>query len=293
VLDLSSTSGHILGGRDTTVTFLDEFRVMVLTPNNAPDPEFALFDTLVPCNHQAGLRQFSVPQLYYGWSPTLHIDDDRYLGTRDRLDSPLTTDPAQAILVIKLANPHGPRVLLIVRIQTLIERAYSMSPDALVPWEEWGRGVAVMEVPGSPRTGDSSYPLIQGVRAIWATMYSTPGLKEYLIRTFDFSRRGWSTLPLLDQGSGTERKASFEEGRQFVLQGYQEMDEWGFESLGGGRFMHLVSRSCRCRGRGTLMPGHRTITPVRNVCCTFGSWFETPLPHYPRRPGSGSRTPSR
>lgn len=58
---------------------------------------------------------------------------------------------------------------------------------------------------------------------------------------FDFSRRGWSSLPLRD-GGGTERGIMFEDGRSLLLQGDQKMTGQGFHSLGDGRFMYLVSR---------------------------------------------------
>ena len=61
----------------------------------------------------------------------------------------------------------------------------------------------------------------------------------------DFSRRGYSILPLLSTGDGAKRTASFEDGRDFWLQENERMDERGFDSL-GDNFMYLVSDSLHC-----------------------------------------------
>ena len=248
MLDLSSADWCALGGEYTTVAFLDEFRMMVLTPN-APVPGFTLFDTFVSRNHPVGSRRFCMPLRYRDWFPVLHIDSDMCFGARDR-NGPLATDPAQAVLVIKLvrsSESQGPLVvwMLVVRTQTLIERMHSVSADAPIPWEEWGRGAVVIEVPEHASVGRGPYPLVQGVHVIWVTTYTAPGDDGYpsppRLCTFDFSRRGWSILPLLNEGGGTMRRASFEGGRQLLLQGDEGMAESGFKSLGDGKFMYLVS----------------------------------------------------
>jgi len=254
VLDhLSSRNKRPFGREDITVTFLDEFRVISLAPSTSPIPEFTIFDTLVPHNHQARSRRFCVPPRYHDWFPVLYVDGDRCLGTLDR---PLTTDPTQAVLVIKLVSPDGPRVLLIVQIQALIECVHSMSPDTCVPWEEWGRGAAVMDVPGWASAYEGPFPLVQGVHVTWVN--ATPGvdgLHRPHLCSFDLSRRGRSMLPLRDEGNGTERRVAFEDGRQILLQGNEGMVESQFDPLGDGKFMFFVSYSCRWRSGGTLMPG--------------------------------------
>jgi len=257
VLNHISPKNRRASGRENiTITFLDEFRIILLTPATPPVPEFTVFDTLVPPGHQVRSRRFCVPTGYRDWYPVLHADGDRCLGTLGR---PLTTDPAQAVLVIKLVSPDGPRVLLIVRIQTLIECVHSTSPDTCAPWEEWGRGAAVMEVPECASAYEGPFPLIQGVRVTWAN--STPGVDGlYLphLCSFDLSRRSWSTLPLRDEGNGTERRVAFEDGRRVSLQGNEGMIESRFDPLGDGKFMHLVSRSPRWKHGGMLMLGEES-----------------------------------
>jgi len=56
VLELSSTDGSELVGRDTKVTFLDEFRMMVSTPDRNEDiAELVLFNTLLSQAHPMNL----------------------------------------------------------------------------------------------------------------------------------------------------------------------------------------------------------------------------------------------
>jgi len=255
VLDLSSADGGALVGEDAEVIFLDEFWMIVLSPRNTLVPEFTLFNTLVPRNHPVGSRRFRIPPIYQGWFPTMYVDGDRCLGTLDR-DRPLATDQTQAVFAVKLFSPDGPRVFLIVRIQTLIEHVGSMSVDACVSWDEWGRGVAVMEVPECARGGP--FPLVQGVHVTLVMPCVTPGSDGSHLHpnlyTFDLSRRSWSTLLLRDEGDGTGRRVLFEDGRKLSLHGTQEMADCGFDSLGDGKFMHLVSRFCRWKSGGTLMP---------------------------------------
>ena len=66
--------------------------------------------------------------------------------------------------------------------------------------------------------------------------------QHFHLYIFDLSRQGYSILPLWDGGGGTERKVSFEGGPRLLLQGDEEMVEWGFDPLCDGRFMYLVSR---------------------------------------------------
>jgi len=233
--------------RNPRVIFLDEYRMVVLAPQTTKDvPKFTLFDTLVPRGHLINQRRFHVPLKYHDWIPSVHVDGDRCLGTLDR-NRPLTTDPTQAVLVVKLAKSHAPPVLLVVRIQTLIERVCSTTTDACVPWDVWGRGAAVMEFPMRGSARDGPYPLVQGAHVILVKVYDTPvadgsGFHLYpILYTFDFSRRGCSLLPLWDEGGGTERRVLFNDGQQFVLQGNEWIVEWEFNPLGDGGFMYLVS----------------------------------------------------
>ena len=244
MLDLPSVRGSESVGEGTTITFLDEFRIIVLTPKNTPVPEFTIFDTLVPRNSPVSSRRFRVPSRYRDWFPILHIDDDRNFGTLDQ-DRPLVTDPAQAVLVVKLLGPGGRRAPLVVRVQTLIQHVDSTSTDVCAPWDEWGSGAAVIEVPERASAFGGPYLLVQGSRVTSVAMCTTTGVGGDIIRphfcTFDLSRRGWGILSLRDEGDGAERRVAFEDGRNFLLQGDQGTTDWGFYSLGDGKFMHLVS----------------------------------------------------
>jgi len=257
--------------RNISVTFLDEFRIMVLTPQSTQDvPEFTLFDTLVPHGYPVNSRRFRLPPRYHNWIPSAHVDGDRCLGTPDR-DRPLITDPTQAVLVVKLAKPHTSPVLFIVRVQTLIEYVCSTSTDTCVPWDMWGRGAVVMEL---PTYGSGPYPLVQGVHVILVKMHVTPsadGSSRDHLHTFDLGRRGCSLLPLWDKGIGTERRVSFKDGREFFLQVAAWMLEWGFNSLGDGKFMYLVSRFCRWKCGGRLTPCQDQLFWFRVVVARVGA----------------------
>ena len=228
--------------RATQVTFLDEFRMVVLAPRRTPVPDFTLFDTLVPYGDPGNLRRFRVPPRDHGWSPHIHVDSDRCLGTPDR-DRPLTTDPAQAVFVIRLVSPYGLHNFLVVRIQSLFEHAHSMDADGYIPWDMWGRSVAVIEVHQRVITGSSPNPLVQGLRVnlVWTrTVPGVDGTRPHLY-IFDFSRRGWSDPPLLGDRDGVERRVSLEDGRLISLEGDATMHESWFDSLGNAKFMYGVS----------------------------------------------------
>ena len=254
---------------DTRVAFLDEFRVMVFAPDV---PEFTLFDTHVPPGHPVNSRRFRIPLRYHDWFPYVHVDSDGCLGTLDR-DRPLTTDPAQAVLVVKLVSPQGRHVLLTVRIETLIEHVCSMNPDACVPWGVWGRGVAVVEIP-SLCSGNYRYLSVHGVRLILAGMRTLPGAHGHHphLRIFDFSQWGWSTLPPWQEIDEAERRVPFEDGQDFLLGGNDDsgMAEWGFNKLGDETFMYLVSHFRRWKSDCELMRSVRTKFTIRAMWYTFG-----------------------
>lgn len=239
MLDFPSADESPSVGQYAEVFFLNEFWMIVSIPGNAPVPGFTLFNTLVPRNHPAASRRFRLPPRHRDWSLTVHVDGDRRLGMlgQDRL---FTTDPTQAVLVMDVFSHPGPRVWFIVQIKTLIEHVCSISADAYVPWDVWGRDTVVMG--GSSRGDGSSHPLVHGTHVI-AVQRST-GVDGYHhnLCTFDFSRRGWSTQPLSDEGDGVERKAAFENGRDIPLQGHEGVNEWEFDSLGDGRIVYVVSR---------------------------------------------------
>lgn len=120
-------------------TFLDEFRIMLLTPGV---PGFTIFDSFVPHGHPVSSRWFRQPPRYHNWSPFLYVDDDRCLGELNR-DRPVT-DPTQAVIVSDLVADGRARCLLIVRLQTLIKHACSVGVGDFT-WDVWGRGAVVKE----------------------------------------------------------------------------------------------------------------------------------------------------
>jgi len=251
MLDLPSADGSSAVEQNTSATFLDEFRVMVLTPQNTLGvPEFTVFDTLVPRDHPANSRRFCAPLRYHHWFPSVHVDSDRCLGTLDR-DKPFSTDPTQAVFTVQLVRRNGPSVSLVVRIQTLIEHLRSTA-DACVPWDVWGRDSTVIEAPMPNRSHCSPYPIVRGVRVILVEPYAAhdPYLHFF---AFDLSRRGRSVLPLLD-GDGAERTASFKNAQNFLLQQDGVVVEWDIQLLGDDKFMSLVSRFRQWKSGGRLMP---------------------------------------
>ena len=238
--------------RNTThVTVLDEFRMIIFTLECTTVPEFTLCDTLVPYGSPGNLQRFRLPPRYHGWFPHIHVDSGRCLGTPDR-DRPLTTDPALAVFVMSLISPNQSRNLFIVRIQPLFEHAHSLGAGGYVPWDMWGRGVAVLDVPESVSAG-GPYPLVQGPRVNFVCTGPTLGVdgtRPHLC-TFDFSRRGWSVLPLLEERDGVERSVSFGDGRNFVLRGEDGMFEPWFHSMGSANFVCIVSNSAFARQLGS------------------------------------------
>ena len=244
VLDLPSTDGSTPITSSTRVTFLDEFRIVVLTPEDISGVlGFTLFDTLVPRDHPVDSMRFGLPPRYHNWLPIVCVDYDRCFGAPDR-GRPFTTDPTQAIIVVKLDGPDGSCVFLIVRTQTLIEHVRLVGADAWIPWNVWGRNTVVMEIPQSEDADGSPYPTVQGVRVVLMKRSAFPGVHGYRLQlcAFGFGPRGWNTLPLRDEGDGPERRARFEDGQDLLFRGERELVEWGFDSLGDGRFLHLVSR---------------------------------------------------
>ena len=254
ILSLPSTDENTAVEQTTTLTFLDEFRMVFLTPKTTSDVlGFTLFDTFVPRGRPVNSWRFCIPLRSHGWFPSIYVDNGRCLGTPDQ-DGSLTTDPTQAVFVVKQVSRNGPPFLLIMRIQTLIDHARSTSTDTCVPWDVWGKDTLVMGVPIRSIAHGGLHPLVQGVHVILVGMDNTGSCLHPILHTFDLSWRGRSVLPHRDGGVGTERRISFEDERRFSLQGEEGMIEWGFDSLGDGRFMYLVScfRFWKSGGRLTL-----------------------------------------
>lgn len=227
---------------DPGVLFLDEFRIMVSISEDDvedPAPKLAVFDTLVPQDNSNNLLRFNFPSQHQDASVLVHVDPDRHLGARTG-DVPFITDPTQSILVIQLSIPGRRSVLLVVRIQGLIERVCSTRTHQDVPWEEWGRGAVILETPFP------SFDLllrlhVRGTRLMTLETSSRNGQGDNIcFRAFDFSWRGSGTLPLLDEGCGVGKRALFEGGREFVFGGSDYIHNMrDMKSLYDGRFVHV------------------------------------------------------
>jgi len=112
-------------------------------------PELVVFDTLIPQDHPMGFRLFSFPPRYRNRNLRIRVDCDRPLGTITR-DEPLIADPAQTILVVELIATEistDPPVLLVVRMEVLIGRAWPMRTNPCIPWGEGGEGTVAMDIP--------------------------------------------------------------------------------------------------------------------------------------------------
>ena len=243
VFDRSSADGSGLIGWNCQAAFLDEFRILVVFWNNFPHaPELFVFNTLLPQDHPRHLRRFRLPPKHNQRSVHVHLDRDRSLGTVDR-DGPLLVDPTQAILIMDLSPTNlEPHAFLILRMQDLIEHACSMRTGVQIPWDEWGKGAVVIEIPI-----DSTYlsTIIHGARVLAIRNTHRGPEEHHRIHIFDFSRRASTALPLLDGGDGgTERRAAFKDGRSCLFEGGVGVSMWGIQSLGDSVMFYKVSDSC-------------------------------------------------
>jgi len=221
------------------IFFLDEFRTVVPASYMGINPcELIVFDTLIPQGHPRSSRRFGLPPRYQNAHARIHADEERYLGTLDR-DVPFITDPTQAIIAVELSG-SGYHVLLIVRIQVLIEHACSRPTNTYVPWDEWGRGVAIMEI-SLTKHCPSIYVHGTHVVALKTVRSRDNQMESYFICSVDFGRRGCGALSLRD---GEVCGIQFEDGKGLTVgaAGEGHMYLWGdVQSLGNGRFLKQAS----------------------------------------------------
>ena len=163
-----------------------------------------MFNTLIPQDHPENLRQLELPHYFHGRNVKMRVDHDRPLGTSNR-DEPLIADPAQVVLVMELTGGWKPRFLLAVSTQTLVGQTCSTYGGSRVPWDEWGRDAVVVEV---QIPGRVPHAFVRGAQVIvaWERDVSIWS-RQYSVQTFEFSRRGRSTLQVLSGGGGVEVKS--------------------------------------------------------------------------------------
>ena len=240
------------GQQGYLAAFLDEFRIMLVCYRNSQtDPEPLLVNTLVPQDHPQNLRRLKFPQKYRDLGIYMHRDRDRSSGAVDR-DGPLIIDPTQAILAFGLSlHPPKLSVLLVVRIQPLIELACSMRTEIEIPWNEWRRGSVAVEIPQIP-TRNTYSPTIHGSRLL--VMHDIEGTGDRRgLRVFDFSRKGSAALPLSDENDGgAERKALFTDGPSCAFEGVDWGEQKYLQSLGDSIALHTVSLLSWCFMQGSI-----------------------------------------
>ena len=241
LLDLSSIDGSGLVGKGTQAIFLDEFRVAII-PDKSATAELVVFNTLIPQGHPGHLQRLAFPPEFRGKRANIRIDHGWNTGTLNR-DEVLLLDPAQAVLIMELGGRPEPLVLLVIRIQALIEQTYSTRADLSVPLDEWGRNAAVISVP----TNHSRilYTFIHGAQVIFVqtSIFGRLDLRGgYHVRTFDFSWRGRGSLPLRGGAGGTKRMLQFEDGVYVRFEPDDSIDPWDvLQSSNDGSLIHLVS----------------------------------------------------
>lgn len=240
VFDRSSADGSGFIRWCSQTAFLDEFRIMVGPWNNLQEvPEFIVFNTFFPQEHPRNVRRFKLPPKCHGRSVLAYLDRGRSQGGVNR-DGPLIVDPAQTILVIELwPTPTEKHALIILRIQPLVERAGSIRTEVEIPWDEWGRGATIMDV---PINNHNSSTIVHGARMLMIHYTGHDQNEHHRIHIFDFSRRGSPSLPVLGgSDGGIERKAVFEDGRSCLFKDGDGMSSWGLQSLGDSLVFYIVS----------------------------------------------------
>ena len=229
--------------------FLDDFRIMLAYRNSSPiNPELVVFNTLVPQDHPRNVRRFRLPQKYRDWRAYVRLDHYRPLGAVNR-DGPLITDPTQSIFIMELSsNPPQPTASLVLRMQPLIELACSMRTDVQIPWDEWGRGPVVMEIPKTPFC-HIYLTAVHGAHLL--VIHGTDRADERRnIHLLDFGRGGSTVLPLSDENDGEiERRALFKHGRSSTLKWADGVIPWVLQPIGDSvvaiepRVVNLLSYS--------------------------------------------------
>jgi len=184
-------------------------------------------------------RRFSLLPQYHDRDHLTFSNRDRPLVTLNS-GGPLITDPTQAILVVVLSKSGHQNVLLVVRINALIERVCSTHTDVHIPWDEWGRNAVIMEDRRPPGLGLPIY--VHGTHLVMVSSipYRNDLRDCHRVRTFDFGRRRCGALPFWDEeGGGAERKALFLDGNEFEFEVAGVRNMTMLRSLDNGDFFQV------------------------------------------------------
>ena len=221
---------------NVAAVFLDEFRLMVYTPEQTGKlPEFTLFDTSVSQDHPTNFRHFRVPLKYRDWSPSVTLDTCIGLGMQNQ-DEPLIVDPTQALILLQFYRDDvSTDAVVMLRIQALVKQACLMGADTDIPWRELERDAVVIE----PSTSNAKFS-VHGVHVIEVTRHPIlfDGDVPVRFHVFDFSRRGCSTLR--DANDETMGAAWCKGGRGFPFEWSGIRTRNALCSLGNGTFYGLV-----------------------------------------------------
>ena len=226
---------------DVKAIFLDELRMMIYTPKYTEDPpEFTLVDTFVPeQDRPTNFRRFRLPPEYRRSRPSVTFDASIWLG-KPHQDEPLIVDPTQAFILLRPSTyDESADVVVVLRIQALVEQACLIGAGTHIPWRELERNAIIVELPAVYEDF-----FIQGVHLIHKTFDSNGGDDPpcLCIRTFDFSRRGCNALR--DADGETVGPAWHEGGQEVILERSGIVPGDSFGPLGNGAFYHLVCGFC-------------------------------------------------
>jgi len=212
------------------LAFLDEFRMVIL--HNAT--ELIVFNTLIPQGRPGNLRRLGLPHRFRDRAVYIILDNDRLFGTLNK-DEPFTADPAQAVIVLGMVNDWDPHVFLVMRIQALVEQTLLACTDSRIPWNEWRGDAVVVESPidaGEPEIFVHDAQVV----VVWVDFTGDWG-----VQTFDFSRRGRSSLPPWIGGGGEIKRTGLEEYCDHIFKPSDDVDPWSLGSLSDGSLFFLVS----------------------------------------------------
>lgn len=284
VLNLSSDEKSEFIVLNSTFIFLDEFR-MAFTPRELNIAGLVVFNTLIPQGCPGYLQLLEFPPDLHSQLVHIHVDRDRHMGTHNR-DEILIADPAQAVLAMEPWRNRTSLVLLVIRMQALIERTCSIRADLRVPWDEWGRDAVSIEA--QERPGCVFSTLVHGARVV--VVQTQLGSQSNEVRTFNFCQR--SSLPLQEGGGVTKRRALFEDGVCSNFRSGLDPDSLRVQplSLSDGSLFYVVSclPQYRCKRLNVMVSCFRWMRTAGTVSSwNFGNWFEDGLcrGHSERRVG--------